>query len=691
MAQRLEKIAREQQTLTESLSYWVGQPLQASQQIPSDRAEHTLNHSRQLVYAGKTQQAIDRLTGLRGEVRNGETFIFAAQQTQLQQLLAISYLRLGEQKNCLADHSAASCLFPVRGQGIHEAKEPSRKAITLYTQMLHRRPDDLQARWLLNLAYMTVGEYPQQVPKQWLLPPERLGWADQKGSFQNIAPRVGLADVGLSGGSLLEDFNNDGHLDVMASSWGLTDQLQYYTNNGDGTFTKQTSQAGLRGIVGGLNLVQGDYNNDGHVDVFVLRGAWLGRSGKHPNSLLQNNGDGTFTDVTQTAGLLSFHPTQTAAWGDFNNDGWLDLFIGNETSGGHEHPCELYRNNGDGTFTNIANEVGLDVKGFVKGAVWGDYTNDGYLDLYISRLGSPNLLFRSDAVDTSFGRQFTEVGRLAGVEEPRHSFPTWFWDYNNDGWLDIFVSGYGPGYTANPAQVAAEYLGRSAAAATPRLYRNNGDGTFEEVTEAVGLNKVIYGMGANYGDLNNDGYLDLYIGTGGPRFSSVIPNRMFQSTQADSFQEVTAATGTGHLQKGHGVSFGDSDHDGDQDLFTVIGGAFPGDVYPNALFENPGHNNHWITLQLQGKQSNRSAIGARIQLDLNTSTGQRKIYAVVSSGGSFGASSLQQEIGLGQAKAIDRLKISWPVSGSVQVFHNVTMDRFYTVTEDSSYLKPFSL
>ncbi|OAD19411.1 ASPIC/UnbV domain-containing protein [Candidatus Thiomargarita nelsonii] len=150
------------------------------------------------------------------------------------------------------------------------------------------------------------------------------------------------------------------------------------------------------------------------------------------------------------------------------------------------------------------------------------------------------------------------------------------------------------------------------------------------------------------------------------------------------------------MQKGHGISFGDIDHDGDQDIYAVMGGAFTGDVFPNVLFENPGHGNHWITLELKGVQSNRSAIGTRIKISVETPNGDRNIYATVSSGGSFGANSLLQEIGLGQATAIRAIEITWPASGQVQIFKDVKMDHFIRISEDSSELtvldfSPFEL
>ena len=162
----------------------------------------------------------------------------------------------------------------------------------------------------------------------------------------------------------------------MISSLGVREQLRYFHNNCDGTFTDRTEDAGLLGETGGLNILQTDYNNDGWPDVLVLRGAWFGVEGHYPLSLLRNNGNGTFEDVTEEAGLLRFHPTQAATWFDYNNDGWLDLFVGNETTPGDTNRCELFRNNADGTFTECAADVGLDATAFIKAVASGDYNND---------------------------------------------------------------------------------------------------------------------------------------------------------------------------------------------------------------------------------------------------------------------------------------------------------------------------
>jgi hypothetical protein len=280
------------------------------------------------------------------------------------------------------------------------------------------------------------------------------------------------------------------------------------------------------------------------------------------------------------------------------------------------------------------------------------------------------------------------------VTEPVYSFPTWFFDYDNDGWEDIFVSGYllpDPG-----GAVAADYLGRPHDAELPRLYRNRGDGTFEDATRAARLSRLLLAMGSNYGDLDNDGWLDVYLGTGDPDLGRLLPNRAFRNAGGRFFQDVTTSGGLGHLQKGHGVSFADIDNDGDQDLYLVVGGAVEADHFRNALFENPGHGRRWIALGLEGVASNRPGIGARIRVVVRTpGGGERVIHKTVSSGGSFGASPLRQEIGLGDAAGIVRVEIRWPSGGRSQVLPGLAMDRHYRVREGGAAtpldLRPFRI
>jgi hypothetical protein len=602
---------------------------------------------------------------------------------------ALCYLRMAEWRNCLSNHNADSCLMPIKGGGIHIWQDGSRNAMGVLTNLLQTHPDNLAARWLLNVGAMTVGDYPDKVAPRWLIPPKTFDSDYDIKRFIDVAGPAGLAVNELSGASAVEDFDGDGLLDVIVTSTGLRDQMHFFHNNGDGTFSDRTREAGLIGLTGGLNIVTGDYNNDGFVDVFILRGAWMREEGKFPKSLLKNNGDGTFEDVTEAAGLLSLHPTQTAVWFDFDGDGWLDLFIGQETfPGSRAHPCELYRNNHDGTFTEMAAQAGVAVRAYVKGVGCADYNNDGRPDLYLSIKGRPNMLFRNDGPREGGGWKFTETGAAAGVQMPIHSFPTWFFDYDNDGWEDIFVAGY---LIQDVGDIAADYLGLPSKGERAKLYRNRGDGTFADVTREAHLDHVLQAMGCNFGDLDNDGWLDFYLGTGDPDLLTLVPNRMFRNAEGKFFQDVTTSGGFGNLQKGHGVSFADLDNDGDQDVHEDMGGAISSDVYPNVLFLNPGHGNHWLKLQLVGVKANRSAIGARIKVTVKRTQGERTIYRTVNTGGSFGCNPLRQEIGLGDATAINSVEIRWPGSGTVQKLTGLEMEKFYRIREDAKTAEPIAL
>ena len=635
----------------------------------------------QLLVAGDSAAAVDEIGKLRKFAVARGIILNPAFDGQIRHTLAIAYLRMGEQQNCLSDHNAQSCIYPIRGRGVHQNRAGAEGAVREWTEILEKNPNDLSARWMLNLAYMTLGRGTQ---RKWAISADFLKSEYEVGTFQDVAAGAGVALTRRAGGAVAEDFDGDGYFDLIVSSSGPRDQLRYLHNNGDGTFSDQTAAAGLIGETGGLNVIHADYNNDGYPDIVVLRGGWWAEHGKYPFSLLRNNGPDakgqvTFTDVTEEAGMLSLHPTQTGAWADFDGDGWLDLFVGHESNAKESHPSELWRNNHDGTFTNVAPKLGLAELGYVKGVAWGDFNNDGRPDLYVSRKGAANSLFRNDGVNG-----FTDVTKAAGVAEPVHSFGTIFFDYDNDGWLDLLVLGY---FTDTLADIPAFQLGLPHKAEVPRLYHNNGDGTFRDVTKAMGMDRVILPMGFGCGDLDNDGWLDCYFGTGAPEYETLLPNRMFRNDGGRRFQDVTQSGGFGQLQKGHAVSFADFNRDGHQDIFEVLGGAFPGDTYVSALLANPGHAGHWFGLKLEGVQANRSALGARVRVELLDG---RQIHRVVQPGGSFGDSPLELHIGLGGASKIRLIEVQWP-GGRVQRFEGPSADQIYRLREGDVELKVMSV
>jgi hypothetical protein len=606
---------------------------------------------------------------------------------------AIAYLRLGEVQNCCNKNNAQSCLIPISGSGIHTKQEGSRASIKCLMEVLKLHPDDVAARWLLNIAYMTVGEYPKNVPSKWLIPLNKFGGEHPMKSFYNAAPELGLDFLGWAGSIIMEDFEGNGLLDFVVSSFNPKVQLRYIHNNGDGTFSDKTEYAGFAGELGGLNMITTDYNNDGRPDIIVLRGAWNAMDGHYPLSLLRNDGNGHFTDVTIQAGLLTMGPTQTAVALDYNGDGFLDLFVGYESSPHDPNTCKLFRNNGDGTFTDVSKQCGLNVSRFVKGVVSADYTHSGRPGLYLSCMDGPSILLENDGpagADKSPRApwRFTDVSHQAGIDKQNGTFSCFFFDYDNDGWPDLYVSGYTQQSVGN---VAKDYLGMPTPAGRSKLYHNNHDGTFTDVSKEAHLDRVSIGMGINYGDLDNDGWLDFYVGTGNPDLGALVPKRMFRNHDGKYFDEVTTTGGFGHLQKGHGIAFGDLRNNGQQDVFIVLGGAYEGDTAHDCLFVNPGNTNHWVTLSLQGVKSNRIAIGAQICVTVSTPSGKRQIYKTVSPGGSFGNNPLRQEIGLGDATAINQITIHWPATGIDQTIKNVAMDRFYKIKEGDSTAEPWNV
>lgn len=642
-----------------------------------EQLNYWFKYCTELLRAGENENCINEIENVIKRNNLSYEKLINEESLPLIELLALAYLRLGEVDNCTKNHNEFSCIVPLTDQAFHIDKNGSQKAIEIYSKIYKVYPKD-SYKWLLNLAYMTVGNYPKNVPKEIFI--QYPNWDTEKKdfpAFKEIATKIGIAQNGLSGGVCLDDFNNDGLIDIFITSYGMTDQCRLFLNTGSG-FSDATVQAGLTGIVSGLNCMQADYNNDGNKDILILRGGWLDKGGDHPNSLLKNNGDGTFSDVTASAGLLSFHPTQTAAWADVNKDGYLDLFIGNESQANLSHPCELYINQKNGTFLEQAADYNLGlIKGFVKGVSFGDINNDQWPDLYISRMGEPNLLFRNDS------GKFKDISESANVQDPIFSFPCWFWDVNNDGYNDIFVNGYDTRKLRFLADdFSKELQGKTVDSDKSKLYINNGDETFSEQSADYHVDLSMFTMGCNFGDLDNDGWLDFYIGTGDPDYTSVIPNRMFKNNNGTKFEEVTSAGRFGHIQKGHGVGFADLDNDGDQDIYAVLGGAYEGDTYPNVCFENPISENNWIVFDLQGVKSNRSAIGSVLKLELDNG---RTIYHSINTGGSFGANSLQAEIGLGLSKTIKSLTITWPNS-TKQIFNDIQVNKKYQIIEGQDKL-----
>ena len=592
--------------------------------------------------------------------------------------LGVASMRLAETENCCAEPSPESCILPFVGPAVHKRTEGAATAMARFEELAVLARGDAYwhntAVWLLNLAALALGNWPEAVAEDLRLPPDRLTADPERGfpRFANVAASVGVDTFSLSGGVVADDFDGDGRIDLLVSTWDPFEAPRLWLQSEDGSFRERADRAGLEGLGGGLNMVQADYDGDGDVDVLVLRGAWLHERGRHPNSLLRNDG-GRFTDVTFESGLGSVHyPTQTAAFADYDLDGDLDLYIGNESSSRIEAPSQLFRNECEGRFVDVAVTAGVTNLRYAKAVTWGDIDEDGDPDLFVSNLGAANRLYRNEGDGT-----FVDVASSAGVAEPIQSFPAWFWDFDNDGHLDLFVSSYDTGV----GHLAAWHRGEPVDCGFARLYRGDGRGGFVDVAAEQGLRYPAMPMGANFGDVDGDGWLDMYLGTGDTTYASLMPNVMFVNRGGRGFVDVTLEGGFGHLQKGHGVAFADFDRDGDLDVFEQMGGALRGDGFRDALYENPGFGTSWVELELVGGGANRSAIGARISIDVDGPDGRRTLHRQVSSGGSFGANPLRLHVGLGRATAITGVEILWPASGLTQSFGALPLRRALRVVE----------
>ena len=493
-------------------------------------------------------------------------------------------------------------------------------------------------------------------------------------AFEDIAPKLGIHSLNGNGTCAWGDIDGDGRLDLIVSGSGTF--IRVYHNDGD-KFTDVTDEVGLGHVPSGYSLNLVDYDNDGWLDLFISLNGW---SGPMPDMLFHNE-HGKFVNVSKKSGADDPGSGFVSLWADLDNDGWPDLVVANGVLKDGS-VTQIYRNNGNGTFTNVTKAAGLNEPpsyGTI-GIALGDYDKDGRVDILINgHDGAPDRLYHNDG-----NLHFTDVAQKAGVVQPPHNgFVCFFVDYNNDGWPDILTTSLAP-WESTVEGLKKGYAPANARAVNPdssRLFRNNGDGTFTDVTFQSKLYYPTGTMGAGVADIDNDGYVDIYLGTGDPQLSRLEPNRFFHNNGDGTFSDLTRYVGFARPgNKGHGVAFVDIDNDGDLDIFAQLGGHYPGDHAYNAFYRNlKGNQNNWLEVDLQGVKSNRFAIGAQVTVK----AGGLLVYREVKGSEGFGATSpYRQHFGLGKHARIDSIEIRWP-SGVKQSFSGLDVNQIISVKEDS--------
>lgn len=588
---------------------------------------------------------------------------------------ATAELRFGELQNCILNHNAQSCIFPLSPAAIHKNKAGSEAALATLQELRKMDPANPMVRWLMNLTYMTLGRYPSGVPEEILMPLKLFRSEIPFPQFNDIAMNLGVARQMEEGGALAEDLNGDGNADILFTQRGPCNHVSYFQSDGKGGYEDKTKASGLFEITNASSAIQGDYDNDGTTDLYFPSGSWEAADFPFPSHglLMKNLGSGKFQNVTEAAGLTQRVSAVAAAWFDYNNDGWLDLFVCNENNGPY-----LYENQKNGTFRNVIAQTGISNSNICKSVALGDVNGDGFLDLYLGNWAAPNKLYLNEGNGT-----FKEITSPELRNEPRFPLVAWFFDANNDGHSDLFAGNF----NGNVIQYAASLLKAGDSRHSSKLFLNGADNHLRDSTEETSLSANSMSMSGGYGDLNNDGFDEIYQGGGGPALWAPGLSKMYLNQGGKKFVDVTEAGGFGSLQKTHGISFGDLNNDGYPELVVSRGGAFDSDRYITTVQENPGaaaFHNHWIQLRLEGTKSNRSAIGAKVEAIIKEQGVERRIYKTLIPGSGYQTNPLLIQIGIGAATSIDSLKVRWPAPGGEQSFRNIRADRRYWLKEGDS-------
>lgn len=506
--------------------------------------------------------------------------------------------------------------------------------------------------------------------------------------LDNIMPW--MASVGAAAAAA--DYDNDGWIDLYVTNSDMGQPNRLFHNNGDGTFTDVAGKAGVANANAehgaSMDAVWGDYDNDGHLDLYITKWGW--------NILYHNSGDGTFTDVTDQAGVGDKGNGNAAIWFDYNSDGLLDLYVGNyfryvdlwnltDARQMHEDfetardggANVLYRNNGDGTFAEVAHELGVDDTGWTLDVGAGDYDNDGDQDLACANDFGQDRIFRVNADGT-----FSNVTDTATGWDTNKGMNIEFGDYNNDGWLDLYITNIW----------TKEYVKEGN-----QLYRNMGDGSYRDVSFETNVYDAGWAWAGRFWDYDNDGDLDIMVANGyisgdpsdeyftklaksvtkpgfdpidaqnwpmmgNSTFSGYEPKRVFRNEGNELFTEVAAELGLADKSDGRGLAIADYDNDGDLDVYLANQGQ------DSVLYRNDRANKeNWLQVDVQGTNCHRDAIGTRITV---VSEGLSQIREVNGGNGDHSQCPFRQHFGLGRRQTVDYVEIRWP-TGHVERFENV--------------------
>jgi len=440
--------------------------------------------------------------------------------------------------------------------------------------------------------------------------------------YTDVTTPMGINVSGLGSGTAWSDLDNDGDQDLLVSNSSYSARIYLYRNDGS-SFTDVTAAAGITGEA--RNFAVGDYDNDGCEDLALISFGYL------PTRLLRNLGGLQFQDVSATAGIYGTYCWRSA-WIDYDDDGLLDLY----TCGS---PGFLFRNRGDGTFEECAAAAGIQTGG--RSCAWLDYDNDGREDCYVGRSGA-NLLYRNRGDGT-----FQEVGATAGVNDPNGTSGVCAGDFDGDGFFDLYSVNIG-----SPSN---------------RLYRNLGNGTFQEITASAGVGDVGDGRTATFLDIDYDGLVDIFSS------NHVHDNRLYRNNGNLTFTDIAPALHITDPPDPFGTGFADYDNDGDLDVFLAT-------HFGNRLLRCDGVTNHWIHVRLIGAVSNRSAIGAVVRC----TAGEHTVYMRVDGGHGMGdTDSPALEFGLGAATGSVHVTVFWP-SGAVETWTNLAPDSQVTLVEHTS-------